>query len=80
MACGTPVIAYKEGAMPELIKDGKTGFLVNSPEEMVEALKKIKNIKRIDCRRQAEKKFGLGKMVNRYENLYRTILKNEEKK
>ncbi len=80
MACGTPVIAYKEGAMPELIKDGKTGFLVNSQEEMVNALKKVKNIKRIDCRRQAERKFGLGKMVNRYENLYRTILKNEEKK
>jgi len=77
MACGTPVIAYKEGAMPELIKDGKTGFLVNSLEEMVNALKKIKNIKRIDCRRRVEKKFGLRKMVNRYENLYRRILKNE---
>jgi glycosyltransferase involved in cell wall biosynthesis len=79
MACGTPVIAYKRGAMAEIIKNGKTGFLVNSQKEMIEALKKIKKIKRIDCYRHIKKKFNLEKMVNKYEALYNTILKNAKK-
>jgi len=79
MACGTPVIAYKEGSMPELIKDGKTGFLVNSQEEMIAALKKINQINRRDCRRYVGRKFSLQKMVNKYEALYNTILKEKKK-
>jgi len=79
MACGTPVIAYREGSMSELIKDGKTGFLVKNQEEMVTALGKINKIRRIDCRRQIVKKFALEKMVNKYESLYNKILKNEKK-
>lgn len=80
MACGTPVIAFKEGSMPELIKEGKTGFLVNSQEEMIAALKKINQIERRDCRRHIRTKFSLQKMVNKYEALYNTILKEEKKK
>ncbi len=79
MACGTPVIAYKEGSMPELIKEGKTGFLVNSQEEMIVALKKINQIKRRDCRRHVETKFSRKKMVNKYEALYNTLLKEKKK-
>lgn len=79
MLCGTPVIAYKEGSMSELIKDGKNGFLVNSQEEMIEALKKINQIDRLACRRYAAKKFSLEKMVNNYEALYHTILKKSKK-
>jgi len=79
MACGTPVIAYKTGAMPELIKDGKTGFLAENQDEMVAALKKIDQINRIDCRRHVIRKFDLQKMVNRYEALYYKILKNIKK-
>jgi glycosyltransferase involved in cell wall biosynthesis len=80
MACGTPVIGYKEGAVPELIKDGVTGFLVNSKEEMVEAIKRIGQIKRINCRRYVAKKFNLEKMVNKYEALYNKILKERRKR
>jgi len=76
MICGTPVISFKEGAAPELIKDGKTGFLVKDEIEMAKTVDKIKEIKRIDCRRHAARKFGLKKMVNKYEALYNTILKN----
>jgi len=79
MACGTPVLAYKAGAMAELIKDGKTGFLVDSQEEMVEVVKKIDKIKRINCHRHVHKKFSLQKMINKYEALYHTILKHEKK-
>ena len=79
MACGTPVIAFKKGSMPELIRDGKTGFLVNTQTDMIAALKKINQIERIDCRRHVGRKFGLKKMVNKYEALYNTILKEKKK-
>jgi glycosyltransferase involved in cell wall biosynthesis len=79
MACGTPVIAFKQGSMPELIKDGETGFLVDSIEEAVSALKKIEEIKRENCRNWVKENFSLRKMVNRYEKLYKKILKKNEK-
>jgi len=75
MACGTPVIAARGGgSMPELIEDGKTGFLVSSAEEAVMALKKIKTINREYCRSHVQRNFGVNKMVNAYERLYRKIL------
>ena len=80
MACGTPVIAYNEGSMSELIIDGKTGFLVNSPAEAREAISKIGLISRKDCREHIEKNFKLKRMVNRYEKLYKKIIKNGKKK
>jgi len=81
MACGTPVIAFKEGSMPELIEDQKNGFLVNSIEEAYQALKKIDQISREYCRDYVKKNFNLKRMVNRYEKLYKKILskKNEKK-
>lgn len=57
MACGTPVIVYNRGAAPEIIKDGKTGFIVSDQQEMIKAVKRIKEIKRQDCRNHAEKYF-----------------------
>lgn len=79
MACGTPVIAYKEGAMPELIKDGKTGFLVETQEEMIAALSGINQIDRLSCRRYVARKFSHQKMVNKYEALYNKIVKQQKK-
>jgi glycosyltransferase involved in cell wall biosynthesis len=78
MACGVPVIAFKQGSMPELIEDGKTGFLVNNIEEACQALKKINQISREYCREYVKKNFNLKRMVNRYEKLYKKILKNEK--
>lgn len=76
MACGTPVIAFKSGATPELIKDKKTGFIVNSIEEGCQAVKKIETISRADCREHVNENFNLKRMVNRYEKLFKKILKN----
>jgi len=73
MACGTPVIAFKQGSLPELIEDGKTGFLVNSIEEACQVLKNIDKIKREYCREHVEKNFNLKRMVNKYEKLYKKI-------
>jgi glycosyltransferase involved in cell wall biosynthesis len=74
MACGTPVIAFKNGAASELIIDGKNGFLVNSVEEMASMIKEVKKIKRKDCRMHIEKNFTVEKMVDEYEALYKELI------
>ena len=79
LGCGVPVIAFKEGSLEELIENGKTGFLVESIEEACQALKKIDQISRENCREHVEKNFSLKRMVNRYEKLYKKILKNAKK-
>ena len=74
MACGTPVIAYRRGSMPELIDDGVTGFLVDSFDEAVAAIDRISEIDRTACRRAVEDRFTVGRMADQYEALYRRLL------
>lgn len=74
MACGTPVIAFKRGSMPEVIKDGLTGFLVNNIEVAVSELKNIPSINRSDCRRWVEERFSQERMVEDYLKVYKKIL------
>jgi mannose-6-phosphate isomerase-like protein (cupin superfamily) len=74
MASGTPVIAMNRGSMPELIKDGETGFLVNSIDEAAEAVQKVASISRKKCRESAEKRFSVDRMVDDYIKVYETIL------
>ena len=74
MAAGTPVIAFDRGSAKEVIKDGKTGFLVKNIEEMIKAIKKIDQIKREDCRKWVEEKFTIERMVSDYEKIYYQIL------
>jgi glycosyltransferase involved in cell wall biosynthesis len=76
MACGTPVIAFNRGSVAEVVKDGVTGFVVNSEEEMMEAIRNIGSIKREDCRRHAEENFSIGKMTENYLAAYDKMLKN----
>lgn len=75
MLCGTPVIAFDKGSMPELIKDKVTGFLVNNVDQAVQAVDKIDAIKRTDCRYWASAEFSTEKMVEDYLALYHQILK-----
>lgn len=79
MACGTPAIGFDRGAVREIIKDGKTGFIVKNPKEMVEAVKKIGQIDRLECRRWVEEKFSIGKMIDEYEKVYYKILRENKK-
>lgn len=74
MAAGTPVIATRRGAMPELIKDGETGFLVDSVEEAVEALGKVDQLDRGACRAHVERAFSIQRMVDEYEKVYDKVL------
>ena len=76
MLCGTPVIAFNKGSMPELIRHQKTGFLVDGIDEAVEAVGSIKTIKRIDCYEWAVSQFSSDKMVSAYLKLYEQILAN----
>ncbi|MDB5124113.1 MAG: glycosyl transferase [Mucilaginibacter sp.] len=75
MLCGTPVIAYNKGAMPELIKSGETGFLVNNVNEAVDAVDQLKHINRRDCHNWAAAQFSSEKMVDEYLGLYKQILR-----
>ncbi|MBB6272585.1 glycosyltransferase involved in cell wall biosynthesis [Pedobacter cryoconitis] len=74
LLCGTPVIAFNKGSMPELIQHGKTGFLVNNAAEAVEAVTKIAGIDRMYCHTQAKQRFSKEKMVKDYLSLYHQIL------
>ncbi|HKR16730.1 glycosyltransferase family 4 protein [Rhizorhapis sp.] len=74
MACGTPVIAFNRGSMPELIEHGVTGFLVNSVEEAVAAIDRAGEIDRAACRAHVERHFTVDIMADRYLALYRSIL------
>ena len=79
MATGTPVIALAKGSLPEIIEDGKTGFLCNTIDEMVEAVAKLDTIKPEDCRKRVEDMFTIEKVVDRYEQAYYSILEKEGK-
>lgn len=74
MCCGTPVIAFNRGAMSELILHDKTGFLVDTLEEAVQAAKELDRIKRADCRKWATTAFSKERMADNYIKIYRQIL------
>ncbi|HXA00491.1 MAG TPA: glycosyltransferase family 4 protein [Cytophagaceae bacterium] len=73
MACGTPVIAWKHGSVPEIIEHGVSGFIVQSVEESVEAVKNISSISRKQVRKDFEKRFSSKVMTNNYLDLYEDL-------
>jgi len=77
MACGTPVIAFDRGSMPELIENGESGFLVNNVEGAIEAVARIKEIDRAYCRRHVERHFTVDRMIDEYIQVYEMILDYE---
>jgi glycosyltransferase involved in cell wall biosynthesis len=74
MYCGTPVIAFNRGSMPELIKHNYSGYLVTTVDEAVEAVNRIHNLNRFDCHNWAKSKFSSEKMVSDYIGLYKKII------
>lgn len=79
MACGTPVIAYNKGSMPELIEDEINGFLVDDIDGALLALEKLSSIDRKRCREIVEKKFSVNRMVDDYMKVYEKILEDRGK-
>ena len=74
MACGTPVIAFRRGAVPEIVEDEVTGFLVDSVEEMADAVGRVAQIDPAACRRRAESLYSAARMADEYEALYSSVL------
>jgi glycosyltransferase involved in cell wall biosynthesis len=70
LACGTPVVAFRCGALPETVDDGVTGFLVDGADAMADAIRRAPGIDREACRRAARERFSLERMAARYVELY----------
>ncbi|MEJ5089029.1 glycosyltransferase [Sphingobacterium faecium] len=74
MACGTPVVAFNKGSMPELIDNGRNGFLAENIEEAIEMVKDINSINRLACRQKVENYFSKERMCQNYVEAYKKIL------
>lgn len=74
MATGTPVIAFRRGSVPEVIVHGKTGFIVDTVDEMVEAVQELPSLDRLACRKHVEENFNTKKMIEGYEQAFYKIL------
>ena len=74
MACGTPVIAYPRGSVPEIIQDGVNGFLVESIEDAVRAAEDIGKLSRLRCRKTFGKRFTVGRMAREYSAVYQSLV------
>jgi glycosyltransferase involved in cell wall biosynthesis len=75
MACGTPVIAYRRGSVPEILTDGVTGYIVDGIEEAVQAVDRIESIDRGRCRDEFLRRFTASRMAKDYVALYQKLLK-----
>ncbi len=74
MACGTPILAFRKGSVPEIVVEGKTGFVVDSMGGMIEAVKHIDSIDPCVCRKHVQDNFSVISMAQKYSKLYQWIL------
>lgn len=74
MACGTPVIAYRGGAVPEIIEEGQTGFIVTGLKEAVEAVRRVPELSRKRCRKVFEQRFTATRMAHDYVEVYEQLI------
>jgi glycosyltransferase involved in cell wall biosynthesis len=75
MACGTPVVAYPRGSVPEVIQDGVSGFMVEDVKAAVKAVQKVASLDRKRCREVFEERFTVARMANDYLPVYRRMLR-----
>ncbi|MGH6889990.1 MAG: glycosyltransferase family 4 protein [Rhizomicrobium sp.] len=74
MACGTPVIAWTRGSVPEIVDDGVTGFLVNSDEEALAAIPRLRTLNRLRIRHVCERRYSAHAMAKRYLDVYARLV------
>lgn len=77
MACGTPVIAFRRGSMPEIIRDGETGYIVEDIKGAIDAVASVTSINRSGCRADVEERFTNTRMARDYVRVYQEILNRE---
>jgi len=80
MACGTPVIAYRGGAVPEVMEEGHTGFIVEELEDAVEAVRRVPELSRKRCREVFEQRFTATRMANDYVRVYERLINRKQSK
>jgi glycosyltransferase involved in cell wall biosynthesis len=73
-SCGTPVIAYRNGAVPEIVEDGVTGFVVTNQSEAIDAAMRIDSIDRHACRQAFERRFTAAHMADNYLRVYQDLM------
>jgi glycosyltransferase involved in cell wall biosynthesis len=76
LACGTPVLAYRRGSIPEVLEDGVTGFIGETLDELVTAVERVDRLDRRRCREQFEKRFTVERMVQDYLQAYGQLLES----
>jgi glycosyltransferase involved in cell wall biosynthesis len=74
LACGTPVLALRDGSVPEVLEDGKTGFICDSEDDLLAATRRITSLDRRRCRKEVERRFSPEAMAEGYEALYRKLI------
>ena len=74
MACGTPVIAFRGGSVPEVLEDGVTGFVVQDMDEAIAATRRVGELSRAACRNAFERRFTVKRMASDYVKLYRSLV------
>lgn len=77
MACGTPVIAYRRGSVPEVIEEGVTGFIVHALEDAAQAAERIPTLSRQRCRQLFEERFSATRMARDYLAIYRKLVEEQ---
>jgi glycosyltransferase involved in cell wall biosynthesis len=77
MACGTPIIAYRHGSVPEVMEEGQTGFIVESLEDAVDAVERVPTLSRRRCRQVFEERFSAARMARDYLSIYERLLERK---
>lgn len=77
LACGTPVIAFNHGSVPEIIEHGRTGFIVENVEQAVRAIQNISLLDRRECRAEFEERFSVGRMAQDYVKIYHELVEQK---
>jgi glycosyltransferase involved in cell wall biosynthesis len=78
MACGTPVVAYRHGSVPEIMEEGRTGFVVEGLESAVAAVRRISELSRKRCREVFEQRFTATRMATDYIAAYERLIANKQ--
>jgi len=72
LACGTPVVAFRRGSVPEIVRDGVNGYITDTVDQMIVAIQACAKISPSDCRKSVER-FSIGRMVDEYESIFRKL-------
>jgi glycosyltransferase involved in cell wall biosynthesis len=77
LACGTPVIGWRRGSVPEVIEDGVTGFVVDTIDAAVDAVRQVRDLNRAVCRSTFEERFSAARMAADHVEAYRSLVPAE---